>query len=68
MSGIQYERARDALRLPPTIHLNAAVAIGRIGDPAMLDEKQRAREYPSDRKPQADFVFKGPYPLVKPAL
>jgi nitroreductase len=68
MSGIQYDRARDALRLPPTIHLNAAVAIGRIGDPAILDEKQRAREYPSDRKPIADFVFQGPYPPVTPAL
>ena len=63
MSGIEHERAREQLRLPETVYLNAAVAIGRIGDPAILDEKQRAREYPSDRKPQSDFVFKGPYPL-----
>jgi len=68
MSGIQYERARAELTLPETVHLNAAVAIGRIGDPAILDEKQRAREYPSDRKPITDFVFQGPYPPVTPAL
>lgn len=63
MSGIQYERAREELRLPDTVHLNAAVAVGRIGDPAILDEKQRAREFPSDRKPQFDFVFRGRHPL-----
>ncbi len=63
MSGIQYERARDELRLPETVHLNAAVAIGRIGDPAILDERQRVREFPSDRKPISDFAFRGPHPL-----
>jgi nitroreductase len=59
MSGIQYERARAELAIPERYTLNAACAIGRIGDPAQLDDKLRARETPSDRKPQSDFVFKG---------
>lgn len=63
MSGIETERARGALRLPDKIELHAAVAIGRIGDAAMLDEKLRARELPSGRNPQSDFVFNGRYPL-----
>ena len=59
MSGIQYELARAELGLPERYQLNAACVIGRIGDPAQLDEKQRAREFPSDRKPQGDFVHAG---------
>ena len=62
MSGIRYEEAREALRIPERFALNAACAIGRIGDPGQLDEKQRAREFPSDRKPQAEFVQRGGFP------
>jgi nitroreductase len=59
MSGIQYELARETLRIPTRFALNAACAIGRIGDPGQLDEKLRAREQPSDRKPQEEFAFRG---------
>ena len=62
MSGIQYELARAELRIPDRYQLNAACVIGRIGDPAQLDEKLRARETPSDRKPIEDFVFRGDFP------
>lgn len=33
--------------------------IGHRGDPAQLEEKYQEREKPSDRKPVADFAFKG---------
>ena len=62
MSGIQYDLARAELCLPDRYHLNAACVIGRIGDPAQLDEKMRAREAPSDRKPVEDFAFRGSFP------
>jgi nitroreductase len=62
MSGIQYELARIELGLPERFHLNAACVIGRIGDPFMLDEKLRAREAPSGRKPLAEFVHAGNFP------
>jgi nitroreductase len=59
MSGIQYDVARAELGLPERYVLNAACAIGRIGDVAQLDEKLQAREHPSDRKPQSAFVHAG---------
>lgn len=62
MSGIQYELARAELGLPERYLLNAACVIGRVGDPALLDEKMRAREHPSDRKPQSQFVHAGSFP------
>ncbi len=62
MSGIEMEEARAALGLSERYQLNAACVIGKIGDPAQLDEKQRAREFPSDRKAQGDFVHCGPWP------
>jgi nitroreductase len=62
MSGIQHDRARSELAIPDRYRLEAACAIGRIGDPAMLDEKLRAREHPSGRKPQAEFVHAGNFP------
>jgi hypothetical protein len=62
MSGIQYELARAELGIPDRYALDAACAIGRIGDPAMLDDKLRAREVPSGRKPQGEFAFKGGFP------
>jgi len=62
MSGIQYDLARIELAIPDRYRLEAACVIGRIGDPALLDEKLRAREQPSGRKPQGDFVHAGNFP------
>ena len=62
MSGIQYDLARAELAIPDRWTLNAACAIGRLGDPAMLPEKLRAREFPSDRRPQQAFVHAGNFP------
>lgn len=62
MSGVDFERARSELAVPERFRIEAAVAVGRIGDPATLDEKTRAREVPSGRKPVAEFAFQGPFP------
>ena len=62
MSGIQHDLARVELAIPERHRLEAACVIGRIGDPAMLDDKLRDRETPSGRKPLADFVFRGNFP------
>jgi len=63
MSGIQYDRAHAELGVPERYRLEAACAIGPIGDPAMLDDKLRAREFPSMRKPISDFAFAGSFPV-----
>lgn len=67
MSGIQYELARSELRIPERFALNAACAIGRIGDPARLDEKLRSREYPSGRKGIGELAFAGDFPDIHAA-
>ena len=62
MSGIQYDIAQAELGLTDRYVINAACVIGRIGDVAQLDEKLQAREHPSGRKPQSDFVHSGSFP------
>jgi nitroreductase len=62
MSGVDFDRAQAELAVPERYRIEAAAVIGRIGDPAMLDERQRAREHPSDRRPQGEFVFRGRFP------
>lgn len=62
MSGINYGTAEGALGLTERYRLEAACVIGRIGDPAILDERTRAREAPSDRRPISESVFRGHFP------
>lgn len=62
MSGIQHDLVRVELAIPDRYRLEAACVIGRIGDPATLDDKLRAREFPSGRKPQSELVFAGNFP------
>jgi nitroreductase len=62
MSGIELDRAREALRVPERYTINAAAAIGRQGDPSTLSEKLQAREVPSGRRPLSEIVLHGPFP------
>jgi len=62
MSGIELDRAREELRVPERFRIEAAVAVGRLGDPAILPEKLRAREAPSERLPLEERVFHGRFP------
>ena len=62
MSGVEFDRARVELGVPERFRIEAAVAIGRIGDPATLPEKLRAREAPSGRKRVEEFAFEGGFP------
>jgi nitroreductase len=62
MSGIQLDKAREELRVPERWRIEAAAVVGRIGDPAMLDDKLRARETPSGRKGVGEFAFRGGFP------
>ena len=62
MSGVDFDRLRTVLKVPDRFRVEAAAAIGRIGDPSVLPERMRAREYPSDRKPVGEFAFPGDFP------
>ena len=62
MLGIHLGRIPQALRLPLDHEVQCLVAIGRRGDPAILDEQTRAREMPNGRHPQHAFVHEGGFP------
>ncbi|HEX6375393.1 MAG TPA: nitroreductase family protein [Allosphingosinicella sp.] len=62
MSGVDFERARAELGIPERYRIEAAAVVGRIGDPATLPEKLRAREMPSGRKAVGEFAFRGSWP------
>ena len=62
MVGVDFDRARKELDVPERYRFEAAAAIGRMGDIATLDDKLRKREVPSDRKPIAEFAFRGAWP------
>jgi nitroreductase len=62
MTGIAFDRVPAELGIPDGFRVEAAAAIGRIGDPATLPEGLREREAPSDRKPLADLAFAGNFP------
>ncbi|MBV9882207.1 MAG: nitroreductase family protein [Sphingomonadaceae bacterium] len=62
MVGVDFDRARSELKVPDRYRFEAAAVIGRIADKSTLDEKLQAREVPSDRKPVAEFAFRGEWP------
>lgn len=62
MTGIDFDRARAELVVPDRFRIEAAAAIGRIGDKSLLPEILQAREAPSDRKPIGEIAFQGSFP------
>ncbi|WP_088185252.1 nitroreductase family protein [Sphingobium sp. Z007] len=59
MTGVDFDKARAELAVPERFRIEAAVAIGRQGDKALLPEALQAREEPSDRKPIEAFAHSG---------
>ncbi|MNW15560.1 hypothetical protein D3C71_2140990 [compost metagenome] len=59
MAGLDYDRARTELGVPSDYRVEAAVAIGRIGDKAQLPEGLREREVPSPRKALSEISSEG---------
>jgi len=62
MTGIDFDKARTELAVPERFRVEAAAAIGRIGDKSILPEALRTREAPSGRKSIAEFAFEGSLP------
>lgn len=61
MTGVDFDKARAELAVPGRFRIEAAVAIGRIADKAILPEALQAREAPSGRKEIADFATAGSF-------
>ncbi len=61
MAGFDPERARRELEVPADFAVEAMIAVGRPGDPALLPDELRAREAPSGRKPVREFASEGKF-------
>jgi len=60
MAGFDVARSYEALGVSEADYcVEAAIAVGRPTDPAILDEPYRSREVPSGRNPVASFAFEG---------
>lgn len=62
MAGIDHVAATERLGAGERYRIEAAIAIGRIGDPAQLPASLQAREVPSQRRPVAELAFQGRLP------
>ena len=61
MVGFDISRAFAELDLPEGYRVEAAIAVGRLGDKSILPEAMQKREMPSPRKPITDFAFEGSF-------
>lgn len=61
MVGFDIPRAFAELDFPEGYRVEAAAAVGRLGDKSILPEGLQKREVPSPRKPITDFAFEGKF-------
>jgi nitroreductase len=59
MEGFDYDRAREALRVPEAFEVEAMVAVGRRASAEALDQELREMESPSDRRPLSEIALEG---------
>ena len=62
MVGFDAERSFVELDVPKGYRVEAAYAIGKLGDKSKLPETLQAREQPSPRKPLSEMAFEGGFP------
>jgi nitroreductase len=62
MAGVDWDKVRAELKVPERFRVDAACVIGKVGPIEILDEKLRAREFPSDRRPLGASFFAGDFP------
>nr|WP_210200278.1 nitroreductase family protein [Methylocella silvestris] len=62
MGGFDVPRSALELNMPEDFRPEAAIAIGKLADKSILPENLQARETPSGRNSQTEFVFAGPFP------
>ena len=61
MEGFDYDRARQALRIPDAFDIEAMVAVGRRASAEALDQELREMESPSDRRPLSEIALEGSF-------
>jgi nitroreductase len=61
MVGLDFDRAFAELDVPQGYRVEAAIAIGRLGDKATLPDFLQGREQPSDRHPLSVLAMEGSF-------
>jgi len=61
MAGFDKEKTRRELAIPENFAIEAAIAIGKIGDKATLPAGLQAKEAPSPRLPLSALVSEGTF-------
>lgn len=61
MGGFQPDKAKEILRIPDDYEPCIVIALGYQGDKEHLQEKDRVREIPSQRKSIQETVFEGAF-------
>ncbi len=64
MVGFDRDRAFAELNVPHGFRVEAAIAIGRVGDKSVLPEGLQGREAPSPRNPLASMALAGGFPAA----
>lgn len=59
IGGFDAAKAREVLGVPEGVHLQAAIALGRLGDKSAIPEGYHAGETPSGRHPVGQWAFEG---------
>jgi nitroreductase len=59
MAGVDFPAVAEGLGVPDSFKVEAAIAIGKMGDPSTLHEKLQAREVPSTRKARDEIAYPG---------
>jgi hypothetical protein len=59
ITGFDKAKTRELLAIPAGFSVEAAIGIGKRGDPANLPPALRERETPNDRNPQESWVAEG---------
>lgn len=59
MQGFDYDRAKEALRVPDEYQVEAMIAIGKPGRKEDLPEQLQQREFPSGRKELVEIIGEG---------
>ncbi len=62
MVGFDIDRAATELNVPTGYRVEAAYAIGKLGDKSKLPEMLQAKEQPSQRTPLSELAFESGFP------
>jgi nitroreductase len=62
MAGFDVDRTRTELNVPDDYRVEAAIAVGRLGDKSSLPERLQALENPNGRRPLSETVLEGGFP------